>query len=861
MADVSEIIRALRERAEGTGAAIRTLGTGMAADVPAGLGGLASLAGDVGAGRKPSTQRAAERVRQLRERYTYEPTSEAGKEAVGAVGTAVEKAGEAALKLPGAKRAQSEWVDFTAQNPALAAGIVGIANVADPGKGAGRTAKRLAKLAPDAPIPTRAQAALPGMELTKQQQLGQALHNLDLLERDPNMRTSAPLEAGGRVMQHGTRPGPQGLPQEDFYTIRSPGEGEKPMGIAGNEYLPTSALETSRGNIPSGPLRISVGQETALPYEMGGTPVVLDQLRRYGLMEDANRALDRIDQLSSARASVHEARAGLARGERERIGEQVRALRGQEASPDLIEQEGRMREIAQLASTKPIVDESNAVYRWNPETGYEDVGGNRVSEARMRDTAPEQMALRDRAVQESIMARREANQLRSFLEDDPRYNPTPVTPEWTAQLPQGGHANLNPDPAGLEWWNRQLGVTDYKADPGAMNREAVAQFFEDVRTNPAAFQYGVEPPSNIRDLEGMAAHFGRQSGKKIDVDIEGGYGESDEPYKIKVPKEHGRGEVMRDRYGDYKQFQKEHERGDYPMYDEYGDVKMVETVGPPREGEEFAKKKRVAEGGEPLRDYRGDEKYGFKKSEGGEPVRDERGRQKYTEEENPDYDSGGEQEEAKLRVRGEGGALTVTYPESGEASMGATAVGKSEKSPGALLYQTVLADAVRRGIDIGSFGLTSDNQLRLLSNTVSNYARMGENPRSVAGTLSGRAPAARGRAEGPELMRAEAGETRARIGDEKADRIAFDGENFTVDGQTVSADKILDAVGFKAGSRNVGQKGAMRMAFYEWLRGVDPETASKAAKGWGKHGAIFTSIVGAAGLGAAMSEKENANVD
>lgn len=398
-----------------------------------------------------------------------------------------------------------------------------------------------------------------------------------------------------------------------------------------------------------------------------------------------------------------------------------------------------------------------------------------------------------------------------------------------------------------------------RSEADAMNRPAVEAFYREARGNPKLFEFGGEPPANVRDIEGMARHFGQQSGERIHVDYGGG--ESDEPYKIEVAKEHGRGEVMRDRYGDYKY--ETHASGDKPKYDQEGNLvtKEVEGHGPPEEGDRYASgltmdMPKPARGGEIVFEEGSGEPQ-YLKSEGGEPMLDERGRVKYTKEENPDYRDS-EPDTLELRVAGKGGPLTV-HDWGGEPTVTSTEVGKSAGKAGALMYQTLLADASRRGYEIGSQSLTEQNRLRLLANANANYARMGVNPRDVSGTASGLATPARGLAEGPEMWRAEAEEIKQRMRSQKVDptRVRFDGNEFTVDGRTVEPDKIATTLGWRAGELNIGQKSIMRMAFFDWLRGASPEEAQQVAKGWGKLGPMIGIGAAAVGTGAMLGGAQN----
>ena len=280
-----------------------------------------------------------------------------------------------------------------------------------------------------------------------------------------------------------------------------------------------------------------------------------------------------------------------------------------------------------------------------------------------------------------------------------------MKPAWAHQLTQSPLQRASgPLPADAGWWNQALNVDPDAVEPGVM------AFLKAIRDDASAFQYGTMP-KGAHSIEDFADAFGERAGKRIDVDYEPGDGAE---AKIEVKETHGRGEVMRDHHGDYKQEPKLHEPGDSPMYDEYGDVKKVK-VDIDEEGNPI-KKKRVAEGGEPVREggrYGGDEKYRYIKSEGGEPMRDERGNVKSEWKDNPDYTG----DDTMYLRAGQGDEIKVEGWGGDEPTVYAMDAGKN----GALLYQTLLAHASKAGQTIGASGLTQDNALRILSNTLADF--------------------------------------------------------------------------------------------------------------------------------------------
>lgn len=435
-------------------------------------------------------------------------------------------------------------------------------------------------------------------------------------------------------------------------------------------------------------------------------------------------------------------------------------------------------------------------------------------------------------------------ELRGAQEEMNYQPPAPPQPAWAANLTELPSSRYGQAPAGSDWWHKEFDI-DPTAPPAS-----IKAFLDAIRDNESAFEYGTMP-KNAYGIEDFADEFGKRAGKRIHVSESDSdnYNDYDEPYKIEVEKTHGRGEVMRDRYGDYKQEKKLHDAGDMPVYDDQGNVKKVK-VGLDEKGKPI-KEKYEAQGGEIVREPRdrwgggGSPKYRYIKSEGGEPMRDERGNRKYTEEENPDYnppEPGGE-----LRLSTNDGEIKVSDWGGDEPQTYAMDAGKS----GALLYQTLLAHASKDGIRLGGGSLTGDNAFRMLSNTLSNAARTGTNPRSLGGTSSGARPRARGFATGDRIWQAETGESEARLGRSGADpnELAFTGTGFTHRGQPLDAKAIADQIrefSPEVGKTKVGPKSVMRGAVYRWLENATPEQAGEAARNWDR---IGKPLFGAAGTG------------
>jgi hypothetical protein len=147
MPSLDELLTGYGRFRQGTPEAALTIGTGALADIPAGLGGLWEFGKEKVKGKSghDAAMKAAERVEQLREKFTYQPRTEAGKEALGTIGKGIEWGGEQLKKLPGAKQAQADWEKATIEAPGITAAMAGLAAVAEP-KGV-RAAKRGAKAA------------------------------------------------------------------------------------------------------------------------------------------------------------------------------------------------------------------------------------------------------------------------------------------------------------------------------------------------------------------------------------------------------------------------------------------------------------------------------------------------------------------------------------------------------------------------------------------------------------------------------------------------------------------------------------------------------------------------------------------
>jgi hypothetical protein len=695
----------------------------------------------------------------------------------------------------------------------------------------GKAATDVAKRAKQRPL-SSGQLELPKFETTPAQRLEQATSDLARLEEKGPMHIGSARQTP-RLIEFF----PETAPNQDYYgVLRTATETERPR----HEAVPPG-IQGGRSLGGGEPLRRDILSGLPTESELGVEA-------RYGLAADVDRARARIAALRGAREDVQAAAAEEARQRRRELTEEF-VRTGTTPPTDPVELADWARQRARIARSKPIVSQYGRVFEPDPETsGYLERGARRsgMSVADVDPTTYAQQSLVANAIRESVEAQRGARDIVQFIESDPRraaqqpfYEPT--VPQWAQRLT--APSMTGELPAGQAWWNQKLGVRDYEQQPNLMNREAVAAFLEAAQENPNLFMYGTAPPANVRSLEQMARHFGQKGGQPISVEYTGGGG-SDEPYKIE--KRHGRGEAMYDEYGDIKY--QTYEPGAKMYEPDTGELKVKtqekELTGPPMKGEEAlygeVEVPKRAAGGEMKYDESGEPVYQL--SRGGEPVRDERGR--IQEVKNPDYYGDDELEQIELSLPG--GARMQIDPSGGEHYWTATGVGKGKG--GDVLYQTALANAVREGIDVGSGGLSGDNQLRLLSNVLSNYARMGENPRSVTGTLAGRAERVRGRAEGPEVWRAEAEEAKERMRDwgVKPERVQFTGDRFEVDGKEVAPDDLLAAVGWRGGQKNIGQKTVMRMAFFDWLRGAEPEEAAEMARKWDKLGPIFAGIAGAA---------------
>lgn len=433
-----------------------------------------------------------------------------------------------------------------------------------------------------------------------------------------------------------------------------------------------------------------------------------------------------------------------------------------------------------------------------------------------------------------------------------------VDPGWEHQTLIPGLEPLTPA-QGAQQRARRLGVKTRilrEGDP-AMNRDAVLAFYEGGRDNPEMFQYGVDPKRTGEvgphaSLDDYAAVYGRRAKADIDINYTGG----EESYPEPEPKRHGRGEPFRDEYGDYVMKKRTHEAGDVPVYDEHGDPKKVK-VGLDEEGLPI-KEKYEATGGEPVREggrFGGSIKYDFKKTRRhGRPMRDERGDIKYEEPDYDNYDSG--PEKIEMRAPG-GGEIDVSDYGSGDASIYA---GANTGKYGSLLYQTLFNHASHAGERIGGGGLSHINQLRILSNANSNYARTGVNPRNVRGTDRGGLPEDAwldNYAEGPEIWRTESAEAlkRATGHGGKPERMAFHPDTgFTLDGIPATPDELkgaFESMSPRVKTSGVGMKTLMRSAVFDWVRDAAPKEAAEVARNWGKkYGPLF----GVAGVGLTLQD-------
>ena len=797
-------LRAVGDFGTGLGETALTLGSGALAQVPAGIAGIGDFLVNPESIRNPrhALERAAQRSEDTADYWTYSPRSDMGQRAVGNVGEGLHAVTEPLARYT---------VDpIGERSPALGAALLAGTNLIGPkgSKGATRAAETAAEHIKPRYDPGSFQQLIPGIEplsldeahsraLREYQAAHQGMTFEDMnrglrFEYDPDWR------GGG---EHYTM---DYIDPDSEHVV-----GKRQVGRISQRPVPFAALDVpSSRTVPKG----EFSGEGTVQAEVG--------------MENFQQMLERLARLRAAESEAS------ARGE-EAMNTRARDLDAQIHRRRALAEEPGINDEQRLTLQEEIL-------RLSRQRSM-DIGGRIVeptlTEAGMYTPLQWRDALGNEATTEA----------RAYLHDRPGY--------FQIQKALVRRLRGEPDPPVVRR-PRSEDTTLQEVegrDPNAMNREAVNSFLTGARANPELFQYGGEPPANVRSLEDFARHFGEKGDMDIGVDMS--YGDSDEPSKIKTEKTHGRGEVMRDRYGDYKYVT--HESGDSPMYDDRGNVKKIEKekelAGPPEEGEDYLtgtkEVKREAEGGELVYTDAGDPE--MKKSRGGEPVRDERGRVKEQWEDNPDY-SGSEEDVAT--ISSPHGEITVHYDDP--ASITATSAGKKG---GALLYQVALAHAAREGLQIGGGGLTDINSYRLLGNTLSNIARMGKNPRDVAGTSAGLAQRARGYAKGPEVWRADAEEARARLlaRGTDPDRVKFDPENgYSVDGQPATPDDIkikIDDLSPRAGSRGatggVGQKSLMRNAVFEWLRNATPEEAQKVAAKWPKEwGPIFAGV-GALGVG------------
>lgn len=793
------ILRSQRDVGVGFGENALALGTGMGAQVAGGLHGISDLV------RGRGVEKAAKSAQDTSERFTYEPRSDVGKRGLQNIGTAIETA---------TKPVMENVVDpIGERSPALGAAILGGAALIGP-KGAKAKVR-----APHTPRfdPGSVQQLIPGIEPLSLDQAhararGELMRAQDAMSfDDPNRALRFEYEpnwrGGGPHYEMDFREGPKS--DEGLHTYL----GKRPVGRITQRPIPIAALEEpSSRTIPQG------------EFASGGTvqaEVGAENFQRMMALRDKLRAAE-----GEAQARGEEATMTRARALNEGIGRRRALLK----EPDINAEQrlGLEEEILNKMRRRPM-----------------DVGGGRILEPTPGEGQFSNITWQD------LLGNNAQEQAQAYLREHPgRLDAQTRIVRRLRGEPETTYEPRRPAPD-------RASLSDVMGrDPNAMSRESVNAFLTGGRSNPELFQYGVMPGPEVRSLDDFARHFGEVSNEPIDVSWS--HADSDEPSKIKTEKTHGRGEVMRDRYGDYKLA--EAEEGQV-KYDDRGNpvTKEVEIAGPLEEGDRGPLVKEVEKTvpeGDAYMDEDGN--YVYRKSEGGEPMRDERGHVKEEWQDNPDY-TNSEFDEAQLSSPH--GHIDIRYDDP--AYISATEAGKKG---GQLLYQTALAHASRAGIDIGGGSLTDINAYRLLSNVLSNIARTGKNPRDVAGTSSGMAERARGQAKGPEVWRAEAEEGRSRLLAVGADpdRLQFDPEKgFTLDGKPASPDDVKMNLGELSPSMarrgsygGVGQKSLMRNAVFQWLRNATPEDAQRVAAKWPKEwGPIFAGV-GALGVGVGALQQE-----
>ena len=793
-----------------------TLGSGIVTEPFAGLTGLAAGATDLlqGRGFERAGESAREVIEDVRERGTYAPRSDVGQRGLENIGTAMEQA----------SRPVSTYAiePIAAHSPALAAGLVAAADVVGPKgkpKGAPKPKPRFDPGSPQQLIPGIEPLSLDQAAAQAQGAYAQALRDMTFEDMNRGLRFEYDPDWTGAAL--GSSQLQPGAWNPDFIEPRAASTvGKRQVNqIRGSRIFRRDLEDANSPRTVPDAMDSMIHENSGLAQHEVGEENFQQMMAR----AEALRAAEREAMARGEEAAITQARV---------MNERIRRGRAELAEPGISPQQRIMvnEQMLNALRNRPVEVSNERVRMMVPTPGE-----GLMSPVEWRDLLGHSTLPPEDVTRQISDKARIVRQLRGEPEPTPPYRMNP------SRQPSERRASL-PEVEGR--------------DPNQMNREAVDAFLTEAQNVEPLFQYGLMPPRSVRSLEDFAEHFGEQAGKRIDVDWS--YADSDEPSKIKVEKEHGRGEVMRDRYGDYKY--ETADPGD-KLRDEYGDVKKkeVELVGPPEEGEDIllGYKPKRAQGGEFNYDEEGNPIY--RKSEGGEPVRDERGRVKEEWRDNPDY-RGSDIDEAELSVPREG-SISIQYGDP--AYMTATSAGKS----GQLLYQTALAHASREGIDIDTGSLTDINQYRLLANVLSNIARSGENPRSVTGTSSGLASRARGRAQGPEVWRAEAEEARARLlrSGVEPDRVRFDPERgFSIDGKPASPDDIKVNInelsplaGRQSGSSGgVGQKSLMRNAVFQWLRNATPEDAQRVAAKWPKEwGPLFAGISALAVLG---NEEEEA---
>ena len=825
MGKLAEIWEDIRRHNSALGEAGAALGSGMLAEIPIGYDVLGTLL------RGKGTDEVSARAAALRQDLTYKPRTQEGEEALGAVGKGAQWVGKQVMRHPHARVLRRGWEGVTNASPALGAAIVAGANILPVGRAESAAARAGESAAARAGESAAVRAPAPRVDPVSR--------NLELPGIEP-----APLAQRLTQAQQAVVEAQAGMHRSTPTSlVRYPDDASR-----GSQYHQITAEPINRDTVR---LESTQDQERNVP-SLDPVEVTPDTVSGY--THDTSRGLDLLPQIGQAQddlaraAALRADRDALDRAhateQREPILARIAALRA-EPEGDLYQMHDRARAIVDAKRELPIVTRGG-VYRFSPGEGSQRIensgtgfAGTPNEFASNPGISPE---LRQGS-QDFLDAFRAQGRARSDVLDFERLTAPPAyaNPTWAQDLnrkpTQRSDARGSEAPRGQDWWERQLA-------PQPAKDETLEGFFKGGRENPALFEYGVAPPASVRGIESMADHYSQQSGKDISVDYSSSNSRSYEPEYIDVEQYHSRGDSpVYDRHGNPKEL--EHQPGE-TMYDENGDAIMEDVTDDAGnavldEQGNPVQRELLAQGGEtPVRDERGDIMYW--EAEGGEPMRDEHGNHMTEEEPNPDW----EPVEDKITLSTDAGDELVYDPNDNSAY----AMDASKQGGGALLYQTLFSDAAWRGEAIGSSSLTSANKLRILSNSLSGYARHGVPVRDVTGTQGG----LRGEARGPDLWRTEASVAGSRVKAQggRAGRVGFDGKSFTIDDVPATEKDIYAKLSelspnFKDSDSKVGTKTLMRAALVRWLADASPQEAEALARGWGKHlGPIFSGTAAAA---------------